>query len=313
MKRNCESSISSKFQRKCQHKIITNEPPSTYSFEFDSCVYTISYAKIQAENNCECLYYVDEKSYIEKIIETRIVCLGNYSLVQGCHIAKPYWILSNNIKVGKPHGNKCRVANQVPIFQRLTDFQDAIHSHKSPKQAANLLFAQESKKLNSNGSILYLDSDTGYTTKTLIENNVLGKKYPTNFDEFVVNAMLQANTYEDVSPQFGTMLQLITDFSYPLKAVWFDYCGTFNGSEVCKPKKDISKLFESNRLTSTSILGFTFTLRDYKPGAFKEKSQRIKTWTVRCAKKKNYKLTKITCQVYGSMMFLLYSCNKKKN
>jgi hypothetical protein len=255
--------------------------------------------------------YMFEKTYVEKILDTRIVCLGNYSLVKACNIVNPFWVLSYQLESWEPHERKCE-CNQIPKdSKRLGDFYDDIHCETNSKKAANELFAKRTLSNKFEGEILYLDSDTMFTTRTLIKKQVTGAKHVVNYDPSVVNTMLRTNSRVDVIPEFGTMLQLITDFSTPLKAVWFDYCGYFSGSKVCHPPTDILQLFKSNRLTTTSILAFTFTLRDFKPGKFASKGQKIVINIRVCAKKHGYRLSNIKSLRYSAMFFMICNCDKK--
>jgi hypothetical protein len=284
--------------------------PDNDDFEADSFLEWFDDSEIKISlTDCKSTYMFG-KTYIEKIVETRIVCLGNYSLVKACNIVHPFWVLSYKLESWTSHDKQCECNQIPPNTKRLGDYHDEILCSKNPKIEANKSFAKNINK-RAKGDILYLDSDTMFTTKMLIAKKVMGTKYPVNFDEYVVNDMLRTNSNLDVIPQFGTMSQLITDFSSRLKAVWFDYCGRFDGSKVCNPKSDILQLFQSNRLTNRSTLGFTFTLRDYTPGSFKKKRQNIMKWIQGCAKQHNYHLTKIKMLVYHSMLFVLYHCEKK--
>jgi hypothetical protein len=261
------------------------------------------------EQECKGAYMLD-KTYVDKILETRIVCLGNYSLVKACNIVHPFWVLSGRLKLSQPHKRKCE-CNQIPKnSKRIGEFYDDVHCETKSKKAANDLFAKRTFLNNFEGDILYLDSDSMFTTKMLVAKQVSGPKHVVNYDPWVINQLLKTNYRMDVIPQFGTMLQLITNFSTPLKAVWFDYCGRFSGSEVCHPPSDIEKLFESNRLTNMSILAFTFTLRDFKRGKFASKGQKIVKNIRECAKKYSYQLSKIKPLRYNAMFFMICNCDK---
>lgn len=271
-------------------------------------------APVDNIDSCESCYMLGENTFVEKIVETRIVCLGNYSLVKPCGFNRTFWVLSSKLKWQKPHGTKCRNCNGFVLnSRRLGEFQDSIHCKKRGKQDANDAFATQVRNLgSSNDGILYLDSDSMFTTKTLLQNNVSGPKYPVNYDENTVNAWLAHNKHRDeVVPQFGTIGQLITDFSYSLKGVWFDYCGRFDGCKVCEPKDDIRHLFLSDRLTQTAVVGFTFALHDYLTGTSRQKTQRITTWIRSCAKQHGYHLTRLSRACYHSMLFLLYLSEKE--
>ncbi len=284
---------------------------TTNVYDFDEISFLKWFDDLETTfQDCKSLYMLNE-TYIDKILETRIVCLGNYSLVKACNITNPFWVLSKNLALLKiPHETKCE-CNQIPRnTRRIGDYHDEVHCKKNAKKEANEWFAKMTKKCNNvEGDILYLDSDSMFTTQTLIAKKVKGTKYAVNFDEFIINEMLK--TKLEVIPQFGTILQLITDFTSSLKSVWFDYCGRFDGCTVCKPKFDIKQLFKSNRLTYKSILGFTFTIRDFKAGTFQSKRQRIMTWIQRCAQKYGYELKRIKTLYYNSMFFVLYNCIKK--
>jgi hypothetical protein len=170
------------------------------------------------------------------------------------------------------------------------------------------------------GDLLYLDANSMLTTNTLIKYDISGSKIPVNFNCAIVNTMLQTN-FDNVYPFFGTLQQAMEfhNSKKSLRAVWFDYCGTFDGNrnsekrQLCA-KKDIRLLFQHSLMANQSVFAITFSLRDARLGkTWKQQRIRIEAFIRYTSFSRGYKVKRVAKMFYyPSMLFLVYSCKSVK-
>jgi hypothetical protein len=177
---------------------------------------------------------------------------------------------------------------------------------------ANQVFADAvSSTKSANGAIVYLEAQSCLTTRTLLDNKITSLKMPVNFSSRVVNTLLKQDL-PTTMPLLGTMLQVLQENVYDLRAAWFDFCGSFDGSGSCKPKQDIRFIFQSQHLLDDSIFAVTFCLRDARLTiSTVEKQRRIRIWIRRTAAKHGYQLKCLqVLRYFPQMLCLMYKCKK---
>ncbi len=241
----------------------------------------------------------------ESMLQVRGVLNREYALVKirenSDHVQR--WVKLHEVHSGfLPHSlYDCRTL----------EYNDDAISSKNSKLDANQVFADAVSLSPSRGAIIYLEAQSFLTTRTLLANQIFSLKMPVNFSPRVVNTLLKADLPTTL-PLLGTMLQVLQENIYDLRAAWFDFCGSFDGSENCKPQQDIQFLFQSQQLLDDSIFAVTFCLRDARRPKLKahQKQTRIRTWIRRTASKHGYNLKCLqVLRYFPQMLFLVYKCS----
>jgi hypothetical protein len=192
-------------------------------------------------------------------------------------------------------------------------YDDDKISNRPGKKSVNAMFCKAVSVLH-HGRVMYLDAQTLNTTVNLIKGGIDGTLVPVNFNYEVVKHMMSRGLPNTV-PYYGSMFQAVTHNNFPIKAMWTDYCSTFDGNPGCIPKDDIRLLFSKRNLTKVSILAFTFCLRDVRRTHLSHAQMitRIRNWIQKTARNFNYALSiegKMT--YFPAMLFLMYKCCDKK-
>ncbi len=244
-----------------------------------------------------------------KILEQRVVCAKAYVLAEFPETLTKRvcrWIRCSDLK----KENSRKAWDDIYEVSNLKYDDDSI-STKASKQEANRKFADAVLQYAQPGfPILYLDAQSMSTTKTLLSKGIKNLKVPINCCSSIVNYLLEAN-HTNVRPFLGTVFQALQDYSCaPLSAIWFDYCCTVDGSQLCSPKVDMRFLFSSCVLAPHSVIAVTFCLRDRRQTSTHiQKRARIKAWMRRTSFQYGYNLKCIHSFCYfPSMFFLLYLC-----
>ena len=200
-------------------------------------------------------------------------------------------------------------------------YNDSTISLKKTKIKFNNVWCRTIKSTSaSDGRIMFLDGETGNSTRFLIEHGIPNTRQPVNFDIGPHRSILSKNLPNTV-PFYGTLYESIKKCSHPIKALWFDYMSTFDGGKSsCYPKVDIKLLFESKKLMDNSVVAFTFSnrirIRTWIQGVAKnlsvtQKITRIRTWIQGVAKNNGYVLTLVHKERYHpAEMFLCYTAKK---
>lgn len=256
------------------------------------------------------------------VFTVKSVCPGEYK--QGVRYYKVYWAADDLKPSWEPEYNLTkdwlrytpRGTGRHTVLPPCQKKLCAVMSRSTKIEANNLfvnylLESQKNGRLGS-GRILVLDCVQMNTCRVLSETCIPNTRVPVNFDVATVQYWLSKPDLPlNTDPFYGSLFQAITTPTYPLAAVWFDYCCTIRGTETTVPWDDINALFQSRRLQTSSVVAFTFCLRDNRTkGRPRDQITHFHRRLLSYAKRWRWKFgLQHTFRYHPAMVFLLYSVN----
>ncbi len=209
-----------------------------------------------------------------------------------------------------------RSSDYMNEFKFPGDFDDTFETKTTTakERVNNLVLNALMTSSREDRKIMYLDGPQGYTTSVLAKHFKPDQLHAVNANPLFKNhpvlkktLTFQCLVYEmirDAAP-YSKGRKMIT-LSYDLL---LDYCCTFEGNDVCRPKKDLELAFHKQLLAKKNgILWLTFCLRSPSGRKFPNTIGNIKEFLITEGSNYGYNFKILNEGQYGvgnSMYFII--------
>jgi hypothetical protein len=199
-----------------------------------------------------------------------------------------------------------------PIKRKISitnHYNDLLIASMRDKQDYNNIFveaAENSTRLLPGQHVVYLDAQSGLTTKTLAIRNLNASLVAVNCDPGIcasiaslASCQVRCGMLNDITSSFTTR---------SIAAIWADYCSTWEGTCGCCPKRDMLQLYQSGTLSRGSLIALTVCLRDVRKGgsSFLFEMAKIHSWNQRILRQYYPHGSKtVLSEIYRHHMYIL--------
>ena len=251
---------------------------------------------------------------VRQYIDSKIPCF-NWNDERGIHKRK------NNININNVFVRRTVILKKNRKTKKIIKSSYDLHSddfsrgHRKGmnKGLCNTVFFLSIFHLYNSGNIAYLDAEEHHTTNYLRTDFDVNQLYPINNNSQIIDKIRATGIKNATCMNMKDFLeQTVKRFI----AIWFDYCGAWEGNNTTgiKLRDDVKIAFDRKLLLDTSILAITVCRRGYS-GTNDELIEDITDSVTMFGEKNGYNICFRNEHIYGdnkSMIFLIFVVTKIK-